>query len=66
MFTHSIDPTLLHLGPFEIRYYGLFFAIGILLSYHILGRLIKKRNIDLGNQNQLYDIAFGEGGLIFI
>ncbi|MBZ0115526.1 MAG: prolipoprotein diacylglyceryl transferase [Sandaracinaceae bacterium] len=34
--TWNIDPVLGHLGPLEIRYYGLFFAIGLLLGARAL------------------------------
>ncbi len=36
MYIHSIDPVLFHLGPLEIRYYGIIFALGFLLAYGYL------------------------------
>ena len=33
MLHWNIDPTLLHLGPLELRWYGLFFGGGFLLGY---------------------------------
>jgi phosphatidylglycerol---prolipoprotein diacylglyceryl transferase len=50
MFYNNINPVLLHAGPFEIRYYGVFFVIGVLFSYWLIGRLLKERNIDLGKE----------------
>ena len=47
MFIHNIDPVLLRLGPFEIRYYGLFFVLGFVIAYFILNYLVKKREIKL-------------------
>ncbi len=35
MLTHNIDPVLFDLGPVEIRYYGVMFALGALLYYLI-------------------------------
>src|SRR5258708_7171241 len=29
----NVDPVLLHLGPFQLRWYGLLFAAGILAAY---------------------------------
>lgn len=50
MFYNNINPVLLQLGSFEIRYYGLFFVIGVLFSYWLLGKLVQERNIDLGKE----------------
>ncbi|MBI2208641.1 prolipoprotein diacylglyceryl transferase [Candidatus Woesearchaeota archaeon] len=47
MFIHNIDPVLLELGPFQIRYYGLFFVLGFVIAYFILNYLVKKREIKL-------------------
>ncbi|HLC54999.1 MAG TPA: prolipoprotein diacylglyceryl transferase [Candidatus Nanoarchaeia archaeon] len=45
MFIHSIDPVALHLGPLEIRWYGIIFALGFLLAYWYVQRQVKKKNI---------------------
>jgi len=45
MFYHNINPVLLHLGPFEIRYYGLVYAIGFLAIYFLFRWLAKKGEI---------------------
>jgi len=31
----NLDPDLLHLGPLTIRYYGILFAMGLLLGYYL-------------------------------
>jgi len=38
MFTLNIDPVLFKLGFLEIRYYGLIYLIGVLLTYYYLKR----------------------------
>ncbi len=45
VFIHNIDPVLLHLGPLEIRYYGLAYVLGFVLSYFLLKHLIKKKQV---------------------
>jgi len=47
MFVHTIDPVLLELGPFQIRYYGLFFVLGFIVAYFMLRFLAKERHINL-------------------
>jgi phosphatidylglycerol:prolipoprotein diacylglycerol transferase len=45
MFYHNINPVLLNVGPFEIRYYGLVYAIGFLVVYFLFRWLAKKGEI---------------------
>lgn len=37
----NADPVLLHLGPLQIRWYGLAFAIGFFVGYKIVERMFK-------------------------
>lgn len=39
--SRNIDPILLHLGPLEVRWYGLLWAIGLYLAYLIQVKLYK-------------------------
>lgn len=41
-----IDPVLLHLGPLEIRYYGLLFALAFLVGYFIAKKLAKEFSLE--------------------
>jgi len=50
-FTLTINPVLLSLGPFEIRYYGLVYVIGFILAYVFLKKFkdhlgFKDKDID--------------------
>ncbi|RLE37934.1 prolipoprotein diacylglyceryl transferase [Candidatus Woesearchaeota archaeon] len=36
MFIHNINPVLFNLGPIEIRYYGLVYALAVILIYILL------------------------------
>ena len=38
----NVDPVLIHLGPLEIRWYGLMWGLGFILAYEIVSRLFKK------------------------
>lgn len=55
MFIHDINPVLLSIGPFEVRYYGLFFVIGFVLAYFILIHLAKKKELNL-TKNDIADL----------
>lgn len=56
-YIHNINPTLLTLGPFEIRYYGLVYVIGFLVVYLYFKHLIKHKKILL-SEDELYDLIF--------
>ncbi len=43
----NIDPVLLNLGPLEIRYYGILFALGLLGAYTVSRYMCRKKNISL-------------------
>lgn len=41
----NADPVLFTLGPLQVRWYGLFWAIGFLVGYMILGKMFKREGI---------------------
>lgn len=45
MLIHNINPVLASIGPFEIRYYGLIFALGFILAAIILYWFASKEKI---------------------
>ena len=47
MFYHNINPVLLEVGPFQIRYYGLIYALGFILAYFLISHLAKKRALNI-------------------
>ena len=51
MFYHNINPVLLSIGPFEIRYYGLIFVLGFVIAYFMLNYLAKKRQLNLTKED---------------
>jgi len=51
MFYHDIDPVFLKVWIFELRYYGLLYALGFLLSYFILKHLAKERKLELNEDD---------------
>ena len=43
-FVWDVDPTILRLGPLQIRYYGLLFATGILIGFTLWRRSLERMN----------------------
>src|SRR3989344_7494538 len=59
MFTHSISPVLLNIGSFEIRYYGIIYALGFILAYFFIEKLRKEKQVDLDTESYLFYILLG-------
>lgn len=47
MITWNIDPVLLELGPLEIRYYGVLFALGLMGAYSVARFMAKQKKLSL-------------------
>ncbi len=45
MFYNNLNPIIAEIGPFHIRYYGLFFVIGALAVYFIFSHLARKKGL---------------------
>jgi phosphatidylglycerol:prolipoprotein diacylglycerol transferase len=54
---HSIDPTILTVGPLQIRWYGLMYIIGIISSYILVQYQISKKHLAI-NQKAIEEIYF--------
>lgn len=57
MFIYTLDPVLVHIGPLEIRYYGLVYALGFLLAMLVLVNLSKKNEIKGFTEEKAYDLT---------
>lgn len=53
MMIWNIDPVLVNLGPLEIRYYGVFFALGLYLAYSLARSMVKKRGLSIETLDKL-------------
>ncbi|MBD3259330.1 prolipoprotein diacylglyceryl transferase [Candidatus Woesearchaeota archaeon] len=55
MYTHNINPTLLSLGPIEIRYYGLVYVLGFIVAFFVLDYYRKKGEIKI-TKDEMYNL----------
>ena len=47
MFVHNFNPIFFSLGPIEIRWYGLVYALGFLFAYWYLNRVARNNQLSL-------------------
>ncbi|MBN2457645.1 prolipoprotein diacylglyceryl transferase [Candidatus Woesearchaeota archaeon] len=64
MITHTLNPVLLDLGPVQIRYYGLFYVIGLFLTYVIIKHLVKKERVRLTKDEVLEYVIWLSFGIL--
>lgn len=50
----NVDPVLLRLGPLQIRYYGILFALGFLIGYYLFRYFFKKEKVPLSELDKLF------------
>jgi phosphatidylglycerol:prolipoprotein diacylglycerol transferase len=54
MFHWNIDPVLLHLGPLQIHWYGLIFALGLVVAYSLGEYILKREGKDVAILEPLF------------
>lgn len=64
MFTHNINPVFLEIGPFEFRYYGLIYVIGLVLAYFLVTYLAKEKKIKITKDEILDLVVYAGIGLM--
>ncbi len=57
MINFNIDPVLLKIGIFEVKYYGIIYVLGFIITFFYLDHLRKKGKLEL-NKDQIYDLLF--------
>ncbi len=51
MFVHNIDPTIANFGFFELRWYGVIYAISFIIGYFMVKHLVKQKGIRLSEDD---------------
>ncbi len=57
MWIHNLNPTIVDLGPLEIRWYGLVYVLGFLLGAYWLSRAQKKGILEI-SKDDIWDLLF--------
>jgi phosphatidylglycerol:prolipoprotein diacylglycerol transferase len=57
MMLHLLDPVLVTIGPLQIRWYGVLYALGFILGYFILIKLAKEKKLSL-SRDDIGDVVF--------
>ena len=57
-WVHNLDPVLLHLGPLNIRWYGLMYVLGLFIAIWWLGKRQEKGLFVLPKKENIQDMAF--------
>lgn len=64
MLYQNINPALLQLGPLQIRYYGLFYAIGFTIAYFLIYYLAKRKALKLTRDDAADFIVYSIFGVV--
>src|SRR5262245_66563413 len=56
-FPKWIKPVFLHLGPIQLRWYGLMYMISFVVGYFVLKRLSRLKKMGM-TTDDLYDLLF--------
>lgn len=57
MWIHNLNPTILHFGPLQIRWYGLVYVLGFLLALYWLN-FLRKKNLLMLTKEDVWDLVF--------
>lgn len=58
MFIHDMDPVAFAIGPVQVRYYGLLFALGFILGYFIMQRMFRLKGYNTADLDALLVYMF--------
>lgn len=50
MFTHTLNPVLLHLGPLQIRWYGLMYVLAFIITFYYVRNAIRKGKLAMSEK----------------
>ncbi|HTT75853.1 MAG TPA: prolipoprotein diacylglyceryl transferase [Candidatus Binataceae bacterium] len=64
-FVDNLNPVLMHLGPLQIRWYGVMYALSFIIGYYLICYLAPKRGIPLDSDGVAELIIYLAAGVLF-
>jgi len=64
MIIHNLNPTIFHFGFFQLRYYSIFYIIGLIIGYYIILGIVKKKKLKLDKDDVMDYIVYIAIGLL--
>ncbi len=64
VYLYNLNPVFLTLGPLQIRYYGLFYVLGLFITYYYLKYQIKQKKLNITTDDLLDLITYIALGVI--
>jgi phosphatidylglycerol---prolipoprotein diacylglyceryl transferase len=64
-FVDNLNPVLVHLGPLQIRWYGMMYALSFIIGYYLICYLAPKRGVPLDRDDVGDLILYLVAGVLF-
>jgi phosphatidylglycerol:prolipoprotein diacylglycerol transferase len=64
-FVDNLNPVLMHLGPLQIRWYGVMYALSSILGYYLICYLAQKRGAPLDRDGVAKLVSYLVGSVLF-
>jgi len=64
-FVDNLNPVLMHLGPLQIHWYGVMYALSFIIGYYLICHLAQKRGAPLDRDGVTELVLYLIGGVLF-
>jgi len=64
-FVDNLNPVLMHLGPLQVRWYGVMYALSFIIGYYLICYLAQKRGAPLDKDGVAELVSYLVGGVLF-
>ena len=64
-FVDNLNPVLMHLGPLQIHWYGVMYALSFIIGYYLICYLAQKRGAPLDRDGVTELVLYLIGGVLF-